>query len=795
LFTIPSHDSLSEPYIYAPVTSRRPTLVAPSSSDVCRDFPELAGIRQVPSTLQIVNMSSASSPTHAPRPRPLHVSRSFTRLEPNPASLPPSPNRARASTIQTIPEAKDIASFSHGDVFETLDEDKPEEPAVNVPPTFDQLPIEIRSLSERFLKSLSVKTHANPLNIDTISELFQDFYEQAESHISTHIATLSIRLSRDSAATKALGGVLKARKPSTEQSASPNGQGEQQMLTASEVADRRKARRDLEIKRLALEEAVERAVCEKVYDRIYRHRSADDEERDAKLRSRTAALSLVGIGLKELHVDIEPAKGNGLPTDEKELAEEIFKLLAPAREHLQRMDDHRYPLGKLQMLTEAHKSIVETLSRIFPSTSSADEVLPTLIYTLMTSDPETINVISNLHFVQLFRARAKVDGEAAYCLVNLEAAISFLETVDLSSLRADEAPQGGSHPEPNQEKSNHEKSTNFARPSSPKSLAPGLTTISAISSDLSSGDTSAKPLPSQTSITNPPRPGFTQRRFSSLMQAQAERIEAGRDELMNSADQAFDAINSTLENSFKFLFGRMKEQGAGTQDSPVVMPRTLEDARKLVSSPPLVPMDSHPNFAESLSSSPTQDPLTAPRADNTMLNLVGGRLRERSVDSSRSTGSGKRVLFAEKQNGTAAPSNNAISSSLPTQSAVESMGNLIGSINPLSRFGGFGKFGRSASASGSSTPSTPAASSAMAEKTKQLGYIPEAEKSPVQNNNVQPEADLDAMEALAQLRKAAQPKQKFVDAKSAQELRIGDVEELLKEYQRLAALIKEAVNA
>lgn len=689
-----------------------------------------------------------------------------------------------------------MTSFSHSDVFEAVEEDTPEEPAINIPPTFDQLPIEIRSLSERFLKSLSVKTHANPLNIDTISELFQDFYEQAESHIATHIATLSIRLSREkspsrSAATKALGGALKVRKQSADQSASPNGQGEQQMLTASEVADRRKARRDLEIKRLALEEAVERAVCEKVYDRIYRHRSADDEERDAKLRSRTAALSLVGIGLKELHVDIEPAKGNGLPTDEKELHDEIFKLLAPAREHLQRMDEHRYPLGKLQMLTEAHKSIVETLSRIFPSTSSADEVLPTLIYTLMTSAPDTINVISNLHFVQLFRARAKVDGEAAYCLVNLEAAISFLETVDLSSLRADEAPQGGPH-----SASQPEKATNFARPSSPKSLAPGLTTTSAISSDLSPGDTSIKPMPTQASLSNPPRPGLTQRRFSSLIQAQAERIEAGRDELMNSADQAFDAINSTLENSFKFLFGRMKEQGAGTQDSGIVMPRTLEDARKLVSSPPLVPIDSHPNFADSLSSSPTQDPLSAPRADNTMLNLVGGRLRERSVDSTRSTGSGKRVLFAEKPNSTAALSNNPISSSLPTQSAVESMGNLMNSINPLSRFGGFGKFGRSASASGSSTPSTPAASSAvMAEKTKQLGYIPESEKPPAQNGNVQAEADLDAMEALAQLKKAAPPLQKFVDAKSAQELRIGDVEELLKEYQRLAALIKETVNA
>jgi hypothetical protein len=171
-------------------------------------------------------------------------------------------------------------------------------------------------------------------------------------------------------------------------------------------------------------------------------------------------------------------------------------------------------------------------------------------------------------------------------------------------------------------------------------------------------------------------------------------------------------------------------------------------------------------------------------------------LRERSVDSSRSTGSGKRVLFAEKPNGVAALNNNSISSSLPTQSAVESMGNLMNSINPLSRFGGFGKFGRSASASGSSTPSTPAASSAaMAEKTKQLGYIPESEKSPVKNNNVQPEADLDAMETLAQLKKAPPPVQKFVDARSAQELRIGDVEELLKEYQRLAALLREAVNA
>lgn len=36
------------------------------------------------------------------------------------------------------------------------------------------------------------------------------------------------------------------------------------MLTPTEIADRRKARKLLELKRSALEEAVERAVCEKV---------------------------------------------------------------------------------------------------------------------------------------------------------------------------------------------------------------------------------------------------------------------------------------------------------------------------------------------------------------------------------------------------------------------------------------------------------------------------------------------------------------------------------------------------
>ena len=207
------------------------------------------------------------------------------------------------------------------------------------------------------------------------------------------------------------------------------------MLTADEIAERKRARKELEQKRVALEEAVERRVCEGVYDRIWRHRSTQDEAQDEKLRSKTAALAVVGIGLTDLGVDVGQESSENV--EEKE--NEVREWLEDARRDLTAMNDKKYPFGKLQHLKAAHKSIVDTLSHFHPS-SSADEIMPMLIYTLITSRPEGINVMSNLYFIQRFRNESKIDGEAAYCLTNLEAAITFLETVDLASLREDEVP-------------------------------------------------------------------------------------------------------------------------------------------------------------------------------------------------------------------------------------------------------------------------------------------------------------------------------------------------------------------
>lgn len=724
------------------------------------------------------------------------------------------------SGIPAVPAARAIATSPElvgkkhvADVFENREDDEDEHaqsgtgtpgPELQLPSTFDELPIEIRSLTERFLESLSAKVHPTPLTTNALSSLFQDFYERAAASIATHIASLSSRIGRDrspapstSSKTSSTKGRARAGSGAKRLEGSPSNSGGE-MLTASEVAERKKARRLLELKRLALEEAVERAVCEKIYDRIYKHKGSDDDARDEKLRSRTAALALVGIGLKELHVDTPTDQDVRKATEEKE--EEIHEGLAPAREALERMNDEHYPLGKLQHLTEAHKSIVETLSQMFPSSSSADEILPTLIYTLITSSPEELNVVSNLNFIQRFRASNKVDGEAAYCLVNLEAAISFVETVDLSSLRAEELPEGPPKSSSTPTTPDNEHVTTMPnRPMPGRAIKPTVAPITVESTEKSTSATSpveaTKSLPSPKTPTKENMTVQQQRRISALMQAQARNIEARRDDFLNAADKIYDSINGTLENSFQFVFGRFREQTSG--DSP--LPKTLEDARKLVSSPKIGEDDDSLNLS-GRSSPALDDPLNAStKADSKMLDLIGGRrqLRDHSVDSSRSGGSSKRVAFMSEQV-------QGQKSKDDPPSASASTGNLfttINNINPLNRFSvpvpGFARFGRSGS-----VPTTPSLASPAPEKSSKLGDIVESpvagrdanlaplEKQRSRESNGE---ELNARESLAELRKLKPPKKRFLEVQTAGELKLSEIDDLLLEYRRLAKAIGEAI--
>lgn len=130
--------------------------------------------------------------------------------------------------------------------------------------------------------SLKQKQYSVPINDDQLSDIFQQFYNTAFDSIHTYTSTLYVALS--------------SKKKGT------GGGPETQMLSISEISQKKKDRRVLTAKRFALEEAVERRVTGEMYDRIWRHRSTDDEARDESLRSKRETLKVLGVRLVHLGV-------------------------------------------------------------------------------------------------------------------------------------------------------------------------------------------------------------------------------------------------------------------------------------------------------------------------------------------------------------------------------------------------------------------------------------------------------------------------------------------------------------
>ena len=571
---------------------------------------------------------------------------------------------------------------------------------------------------------------------------------------------------------------------------------DQQHLTPEEAEERKYARKQLEKKRAALEEAVERRVTEKIYDRIFRHRSTQDEAADQKLRSKTAALAVVGIGLTDLGIDLGQGK-DAEKMSEKE--KEVRRWLEGARRELREMNEEKSPLGKLMRLKAAHKCIVETLSHFHPS-SSADEIMPMLIYTLITSPVEDIDVISNLHYIQRFRSEMKIDGEAAYCLTNLEAAITFLETVDLSSLRAEEAQSGPAKTpssRPTTPTIDSSTPTSASITSFPAvTLATPQQGISApvLSPALIIPPTDATPVDS--SPTRGLRPGPTNRRFSEL----SSTVTASKDAVLSTADQGLKTIGSSLGQSYDFLIGKLKERQESLHD--VLVPKTLDDARKLVDGP-----DEDDGSSSKASSMHT---LSSERTNtDKLVSMISGRPpqpqpqpRDRSVDSALSAagslaGSRKATAFL------GADINNSKSRERPSASplsavpnvatekvgqAVEGIRALSSSFNPMTKFAQMrAGFGRSAAAPAEDLATKDGAVEEDAPVINLAEAFPDLAVSLATKEAKEEKKE----EPQKEVKKIAPPIQRFMDVRSPGDLKLSEVVELLRDYRRLAKALKD----
>ncbi|KAK0654520.1 hypothetical protein QBC41DRAFT_332170 [Cercophora samala] len=676
----------------------------------------------------------------------------------------------------------------------------------------DDLPIELVSLTDGFIDSLSAKVHSTPPNIDKLSQMFQDFYATASAHIRTHIDSLATLQRRDVSPAPALStrasaaSLLRAKAASlgTKEKTKPGAvRRESEMLTPEELAERKKARRALELKKGLLEEAVERRLCEGVYSKIYRHRTTQDEAQDAKLRSKTAALAVVDIGPMDLGVEL------GTPDNDPEAiakkTAEVKEWLEGARKELTLMSQARYPLRKINHLKAAFKSIIDTLAHFHPS-SSADELMPMLIYTLITLPPQNLNAISDINFIQRFRWEQKLTGEASYCLTTLEATISFLETVDLSTLRADETPGG-----PMKAPGSPPKENTFPPAFSPTSPSPPTTASAIAAAAASSPNPNTATASLSANLIKPPSPspaaaaGFRStvsqqlrnRRLSDLVNTPAQAFNAASDAVLstvNTADQSLKTIGNSLGDSYKFLLGKLREP-LSQPDGQVLVPKTLDDARKLIDTP--TPLDR--------SDSPSPIPIPAPVVEDRppLLSFISGTgrkiSRDPSADSTRSGGS-RRALDEpssslrppQTSTTTAIATGSGNNSPVVVTSPLDSMRQLGNSFNPLGRIsagiGGFRNFGRSTPTTPSpAAPPTPTKDGVSTLSTRGLGVT----------TTTEPPSGGDLTTTIPDLppppptKKTEPPLAKFMTMQNAAEMKVGDVFELLRDYKRLASALQE----
>lgn len=118
------------------------------------------------------------------------------------------------------------------------------------------------------------------MNIQSLSDIFQDFYEKAAATVSIHLSLL-------------YGSNTLGR----------GGSRDRQLKSLSEIAETKRKRQKQELHQSKLQDAIEKRVTEAVFQKIWRHHSSEDTERDDALESKIKALAIIGVGVEELGLE------------------------------------------------------------------------------------------------------------------------------------------------------------------------------------------------------------------------------------------------------------------------------------------------------------------------------------------------------------------------------------------------------------------------------------------------------------------------------------------------------------
>ncbi|TFK29629.1 hypothetical protein FA15DRAFT_690940 [Coprinopsis marcescibilis] len=203
--------------------------------------------------------------------------------------------------------------------------------------------------------------------------------------------------------------------------------------------------------------------------------TTDDLEKDKVLAQRIALFGWI----EEKHLDIPEGEGSK-------------GFLMFAQQELLKINHYKAPRDKLICILNACK-VIFGLIRHLKKEEGADTFVPILIYVVLKASPD--NLLSNVEFISRFRNPEKLQSEAGYYLSSLMGAVSFIETMDHTSL---------SNIDQEEFESNVEHAIRALPPSEPQSpvVPPAQLKLPPVPPSPHAGEESARPLaistPSQT---------------------------------------------------------------------------------------------------------------------------------------------------------------------------------------------------------------------------------------------------------------------------------------------------------
>lgn len=220
-------------------------------------------------------------------------------------------------------------------------------------------------------------------------------------------------------------------------------------------------------------EGMEKLVMNRLYDYTFtpqvarmvppRPITSDDLERDRVLSQRIALFKWV----EPHHLDIPDGPG-------------FEGFLMFAQQELLKINHYKAPRDKLICILNCCK-VIFGLIRHMHKEEGADSFIPILIYVVLKANPD--HLLSNVEFINRFRNPAKLQSEAGYYLSSLMGAVSFIETMDHTSL---------SNITQEEFERNVEEAIQSLPPTAPQTPAPGTPVMDSPNSP----NTSALPPPS-----------------------------------------------------------------------------------------------------------------------------------------------------------------------------------------------------------------------------------------------------------------------------------------------------------